>query len=203
MRARRRGRRSRARGAVAVEYALGAALILVGSIGAIDMLQDSAADNLSSHGATAGAPDLPDAGIPVTTSSTTPAPTTPSTSPPAPAVTANASFTSTSLGFNGSNRWSPRVDVSATDSSTGAVLTGASITVQWTELPSGQVTTQTFTVPSTGVASFQLNDLSTNSGTGQFVDTVLVSIVSVTGTNPAITFVPAPSNTITLDGPNT
>jgi Flp pilus assembly pilin Flp len=201
---RRRHRPDRHRGAVAVEYALGVALLLVVSVGAIDVLQDSAQSNLTTHGATAGAPDLPDAGIPVTTSTTSPGPTTPPTSPPPSSVTADAAFSATSLGVSSSgNRWSPSVDVTATDSTDGTVLTGVSITVQWTELPSGQQTTQTFTVPSTGVASFQLNDLHTNVGTGQFVDSVMVTITAITGTNPVITYTPGPSNTITLDGPNT
>jgi len=189
--------RRRARGAAAPEYALGVALLLVGSLGAIDAMASRAESNLAAHGASAGAPDLPDLGIAVTTSSTAPPPTTPETSPPPAPVDANAVFTSSDLGLSGS-KWNPRVDVMAVDAATGDVLIGVTITVTWTEQPSGITTTQSCAVVSTGVCSFQLSDLRRSSGHPDFVDTVTVTVDSVVGVSPAVTYTPG-SATLTLD----
>lgn len=194
---RSRQRHSKSRGAVAVEYALGAALVFVASIGAIGALQDTATSNLATHGASAGAPDLPDAGIPATTSTTTPPPTTspPTTAPPS--VTAQTSITGDE-GVRG-NHWSPKVDVTVTDSS-GNVLTGAVIQVTWTGLPTGPYT-QTCTVVSTGVCSFQLNRLENRASQPGFVDSVTATVTSVTGTNPTLVYTPG-GTTLTLNPVN-
>jgi hypothetical protein len=202
MRTKRQQRRS-VRGAVAVEYALGAALVLVGSIGAINALTDSAESNLSSHGATAGAPDLPDTGIIVTTSSTAVPPPPPPTDPPLPPTTATASIDSTSVGLsNGGNRWNPRIDVSARDSS-GNVLIGVTIQVTWTwmEGTTPRTSNQTCNVVSTGVCSFQLNDLENRVSRPNFVDTVSVTVDSISGSNPIINYTPTGTPTV-LDAPN-
>jgi hypothetical protein len=207
MRTHRHQRRS-IRGAVAVEYALGAALVLVASIGAIDALTDSAESNLSSHGSTAGAPDLPDTGISVTTGSTTPTSSPPPTPTSAPPVTATASVGSTSLGITG-NRWDPRIDVSAIDSSSGQILTGVTITVTWTWNEGAQggpqtprTSQQVCNVLSTGVCSFQLNNLNRRASNNQFVDAVSVTIDAIAGTNPPVTYAPTGVPTV-LDAPNT
>jgi Flp pilus assembly pilin Flp len=185
------------RGAVAVEYALGAALILVASIGAINALTDSASSNLSSHGSTAGAPDLPDTGIVVTTSTTAVPPPPPPTDPPLPPTTATASVDGTSTGLEPSpaNRWFARIDVSARDGG-GDVLIGVTIQVTWTWLEGSTPATsnQTCNVVSTGVCSFQIGDLRTNGGNA--VTSVSVTVDSISGTNPPILFTPTGTPTV-------
>jgi hypothetical protein len=186
---------------VAVEYALGAALLVVVSLGAIDALQSKAQDEIESHGATAGAPDLPDAGIPATTSTTSVSPTVPPTTAPPTSVAASTTITSSSVGLsNGNNRWNPRVDVRVTDPSS-TVLVGATVQVTWTLQPGGQTQTQTCTTQSTGTCSFQLNDLENRASRPNFVDSVSVTVTSVTGTNPTLTYTPG-GTTTTLNATN-
>jgi hypothetical protein len=166
----------------------------LGSIGAIEALTDSAESNLSSHGATAGAPDLPDTGIIVTTSSTTPTTAPPATPPPSPPVTASTTFTSVSEGLsNGGNRWNPSVTVRATNSSDGSVLIGVTIELTWVT-SNGQITVRTCATTSTGVCSFQLSDLGNRPSNSNppFVDSVTATITAVTGTNPPVTYTPGP-----------
>jgi hypothetical protein len=181
-----------------VEYALGLSLILVASLGAISALEDSASDNITTRGATAGAPDLPDSGIP-TTSPTTETPTTPPppTDPPA-TVTATASFSNAQTGQSGSSaNWSPKIDVEAVDSSTGETLRGVTITVTWTPQPGGAPVTQSCQVPSTGICTFQLTGNQRLNGSHT---SVVVAVDSITGTDPVIEYA-AGSATTTINGP--
>ena len=188
------------RGVTVVEYALVIALVLIPALIAIARVQDTAEAKITEHGASAGAPDLPDAGIPVTTSTTAVPPSASTTTTAAPGVNATAAFGSTSLGIN-NNRWSPRVDVHAIDSADNSVLTGVTITVTWTEVPSGDTTTQSCAVPSTGVCTFQLNNLERRESHPQLVDAVQVSVTSITSSSQTITYTPD-SASITLDSPN-
>jgi hypothetical protein len=184
-----------------VEYALGAAVVVVLSLGAIDALGDRAGENIVAHGGSAGAPDLPDEGIPASTSSTAPPTSAPPTTSPPATVAASTSVSSTSLGVsNGGNRWNPRVDIRVTDPG-GTVVIGATVQVTWTLQPGGATQTQTCTTQSTGVCSFQLNDLENRSSRSGFVDAVQVTVTSVTGTNPVLSYTPG-GTTTTLNAVN-
>lgn len=196
-----RSRFRRERAATLVEYALGVALILVPTLIAVDSLQSQARSNIATHGATAGAPDLPDAGIPASTSTTAAPPPAATSTTASSSVTANAQIVSQSEGTSG-NRWSPRVDVRAADASTGSTLTGVTITVTWTENPSGTVTTQQCAVPSTGVCTFQLNNLSRKQSQAGFVDSVQLSVTAITSSSQTITYTSGSASTV-LDPVNT
>jgi hypothetical protein len=198
--ARRRRRNQRwERGVSLVEYALGVSLVLVASLTAIGGLQDNAEENLTSHGATAGAPDLPDLGIttaPPTTSTPTTAP--PATSPPA-AISATATFSNEVIATATGNTWSAKIDVTARDSTTNQPLTGVTITVTWTPTPNDSPITQTCSVPSTGVCTFQRTGMATKGG--QFVDTVTLRVDSISSTSQTVNYTSG-SASRTFDGPN-
>lgn len=189
----------RQRGVSLVEYALGVSLVLVTSLAAIDGLQDNAEENLASRGATAGAPDLPDVGIttaPPTTSSPTTAP--PATSPPQ-TIAASATFSNEVIAAATGNRWSAKIDITARDSTTNRPLTGVTITVTWTPAPDDSPITQTCSVPSTGVCTFQRTGMSTKGG--QFVDTVTLTVDSISSTSQTVNYTSG-SASRTFDGPN-
>jgi Flp pilus assembly pilin Flp len=186
---RRRARRID-RGATLVEYSLGIALLCVASLGGINALQSSLASNVEDHGASAGAPDLPDAGIPTTTA-TTSTPTTPQPpTTPVPSVTATGNVLATRVGAANNNKWNPSVDISARDTATGNTLQDATITVSWTyTTKNGQTQTETpdpCDAPSTGVCSFQLTGL--NSNGGQCVASVTFTVTAITSDSQTVTY---------------
>jgi hypothetical protein len=92
------------------------------------------------------------------------------------------------------------VDVRVTDPSS-TVLVGATVQVTWTLQPGGQTQTQTCTTQSTGTCSFQLNDLENRASRPNFVDSVSVTVTSVTGSNPTLTYTPG-GTTTTLNATN-
>ena len=97
-----------ARGATLVEYALGLAVVLLASVGALQSLQDTVRDDIEEHGASAGAPDLPDSGIPATTASTVTPTTAGITTTLPPTVAATGSFSSPQVNPSGQN-WRPSI----------------------------------------------------------------------------------------------
>jgi Flp pilus assembly pilin Flp len=106
-------RRPRAeRGAVAVEYALGVALIVVAIIGSIEKLGDSSADELRDRGSAIGAPDLDSTGDPVPPPPPPPDPNDPDP-PPLPETVVSITLTG-DTDRNGQD-WSASVTVTALD----------------------------------------------------------------------------------------
>lgn len=190
-------------GATLVEYALGVSLLCVASLGAIGVIQSSLEDNIEEHGASAGAPDLPDLGI-STTTATTSSPTTapPATSPPA-TVTASGNILATRVGIDSGNKWDPAVDLSALNSATGETLRDVTIAITWTYDVGGTPTTVTPTpcsAPSTGTCSFQLNDLRSNNG-ANCTPSVTFTVTSITSSSQTIVYA-AGSTTGTITGPS-
>lgn len=107
-----RGRRCRELGAVAVEYALGASLVVVALIGSIEALGDSSADELRDRASSIGAPDLDATGDPAPLPPPAPDPTDP-TPPPLPET-----VVAVTLGPDANRsgqQWSASVTVSALD----------------------------------------------------------------------------------------
>lgn len=199
--ARRRSRRS-VRGATLVEYALGVSLLCVASIGGIDAVQSSLEDNIEEHGASAGAPDLPDTGIPTTTATTSAPTTAPPPTTAVPSVTATGDILATRVGAASGNKWSPAVDLAAINSANGQRLSDVTISLTWTYTQNGQTVTSTATpcaAPSTGVCTFQLNGLSSNNGS-QCVSSVTFTVTAITSSSQNITYT-AGSTTGSIAGP--
>jgi len=197
---RRRGHswrsRSGQRGAVATEYALGAALLVIGSITIINAFEDNAGTQLRADGATLGAPDLPDVGMASTTSSTVSATTAPPTSAPPSTVTASASLLNATATKHG-NSWSPTVRIQALDTANGQPLTSGTITARWTRHP--QETTQDVqcALGPGGTCTFTLANETANGP--NVVSSIDFVVTGITGTNPVITYTPSAPLATTLN----
>jgi Flp pilus assembly pilin Flp len=209
----RRLRRKSERGVTLVEYALVVSLIVVVSLGAISAATDAAGDNLNEHGATAGAPDLPDAGAPTTTSSTIAATTLP-VNTTTTLATVNATAGYSNPGFTTGNKvWFPSITVRGIDSATGSTMTNVTITVTWTWTErdgTARTLSQTASVLSTGVATFTLNpnpNLSSDgpnsqgNGGDRCVANVNVVISTITASGQTVNYTPGTPQQIA--GPST
>ena len=194
------------RGATLVEYALGLAVLLLASVGALQSLERAVHDDIAEHGATAGAPDLPDRGIPTTTATTVTPTTAGTTTTLPPTVAVTGSFSSPQVNLSGQN-WRPSIAVSAQNSATGATLTNATITVTWTYTTLGgtpmTLTSSPCSTPSTGVCSFQLtgsNQLSAKTGNAACVGAVTVSVTAVTSSSQTVTYTSGSASTTITRG---
>ena len=194
---RREAARGAERGVGVVEYALAITLVVVASLGAIQSLEDDAGEHLRDRGEVLGAPDLPDSGISTSTTSTS----TTSTTVQSPTDAAASIVSQDAGGTADGKSWSPTVTVQVTNSSTSAPLANATITVRWTKTPGGAVVDQTFVTGSNGRGTFQLTGLEGRSSKNDYVASVLFEVVSITGTNPPITYTPGTPLTTTVSDP--
>ena len=186
------------------EYALLVAIVGVGLLAVVGQLEDAVGDDISAHGATAGAPDLPDLGIPTTTANTTPPTTSGATTTTLAIVNATASVTDTNNGASPGNKWDPSFDVHAVNTANGSTLTTVTITVTWTYTKqNGQVETvnSTCAAPASGTCSFQLNNLSSNAGNPQCAASVTATITGITSSSSTINYTSGSVST-TIAGPN-
>ena len=192
------------RGATGVEYALIAALVLVGSLGAINALErnaDNYYDTTSSRigslpSANGGAPtgtSLPGGSTTTTaaptTTTTTTAPTTTTTAAPttttttAPTTTTTAaprssiSATADSSDTTGFNSWRAAVTVTIRNTSTGANVANAGVTVAFTRTNGTSLGSATCTTGSNGQCLARL------SGVADSIATVVARVTSVSA-NP-------------------
>lgn len=171
---RRRHRRARRqRGAVAVEYALATALVVVALIGSIEALGDSTSDELRDRGGAIGAPDLDATGDPAPPPPPTPDPTDPDPpEQPEAVVSVSLAAATTTTG----NRWSASVTVTALDDRSQpheAVLVEAT----WTSTsPSFSPQTTQCTTNVNGTCTMTIRNLNKNA-----TPDVSLTITAVTG----------------------
>lgn len=183
------------RGATGVEYALIAALVLVGSLGAINALERNADDYYDTTSSRIGSLPSANGGAPTGTSlpggstSTTAAPTTTTTAAPtttttaAPTTTTTAaprssiSATADSSDTTGFNSWRAAVTVTIRNTSTGANVANAGVTVAFTRTNGTSLGSATCTTGSNGQCLARL------SGVADSIATVVARVTSVSA-NP-------------------
>ena len=175
------------RGATGVEYALIAALVLVGSLGAINALERNADNYYDTTSSRIGSLPSTNGGAPTGTSlpggstSTTAAPTTTTTTAPTTTTTAaprsSISATADSSDTTGFNSWRAAVTVTISNTSTGANVANAGVTVAFTRTNGTSLGSATCTTGSNGQCLARL------SGVADSITTVVATVTSVSA-NP-------------------
>lgn len=175
------------RGATGVEYALIAALVLVGSLGAINALERNADNYYDTTSSRIGSLPSANGGAPTGTSlpggstSTTAAPTTTTTTAPTTTTTAaprsSISATADSSDTTGFNSWRAAVTVTIRNTSTGANVANAGVTVAFTRTNGTSLGSATCTTGSNGQCLARL------SGVADSIATVVATVTSVSA-NP-------------------
>ncbi len=175
------------RGATGVEYALIAALVLVGSLGAINALERNADNYYDTTSSRIGSLPSANGGAPTGTSlpggstTTTAAPTTTTTTAPTTTTTAaprsSISATADSSDTTGFNSWRAAVTVTIRNTSTGANVANAGVTVAFTRTNGTSLGSATCTTGSNGQCLARL------SGVADSIATVVARVTSVSA-NP-------------------
>lgn len=175
------------RGATGVEYALIAALVLVGSLGAINALERNADNYYDTTSSRIGSLPSANGGAPTGTSlpggstTTTAAPTTTTTTAPTTTTTAaprsSISATADSSDTTGFNSWRAAVTVTVRNTSTGANVANAGVTVAFTRTNGTSLGSATCTTGSNGQCLARL------SGVADSIATVVATVTSVSA-NP-------------------
>ena len=175
------------RGATGVEYALIAALVLVGSLGAINALERNADNYYDTTSSRIGSLPSTNGGAPTGTSlpggstTTTAAPTTTTTTAPTTTTTAaprsSISATADSSDTTGFNSWRAAVTVTIRNTSTGANVANAGVTVAFTRTNGTSLGSATCTTGSNGQCLARL------SGVADSIAPVVATVTSVSA-NP-------------------
>ena len=180
------------RGVTTVEYALGVALIIVVSIGAISSIEDSGSDRLEQSGDRFEVADgayYP--GAPTTT--TTPSGSTTSVVP----LSVNpSSVTAAPPASDSGNKWIANASVVVSDSS-GNPVSGAALSGTWVLNPGGPTETANCTTDNSGTCILQRTDIN---------DSKSSAVVTITGiTGPGLIWTPdvTDATTVTVNCPGT
>ena len=170
---------------MAVEYALGASLLVVALIGSIEALGESSADELRDRGSAIGAPDLDATGDPAPPPPPPPDPTDPDP-PPLPETVVSLSLAGDARNAPG-NEWSVSVTVTALDD---ALRPRESVQVQatWSSTsPSLSPQSTQCTTNLNGTCTMTIRNLSRSA-----VLDVILTVTAVSGPGVTAAALPAP-----------
>ncbi|WP_219944929.1 hypothetical protein [Iamia sp. SCSIO 61187] len=158
-------------------------------VGALNVLESASRDGLEDRAASAGAPDLgPAAPVSSTTVVTTTSVPSDSSTTTAPAVSPTVTMTSSST--NDNSDWVATVVVRVVDPLTGLPVTGATVEGRWSD---GATSTTECITSEQGTCPLSSADI--NLRGSKSVESITLTIVSVTGNGVTYTEVP-PSETV-------